>query len=158
MVTSLCLLELLLVLCKLLLSSKSHAVDTGEHLVLCIILPVSTALSGDLEGLKCLGITDMRSDTHIDVIALLIEADHSVIRQITDMLLLIFCASLVHEFYCFLTTENEGLEGKVLLRDLFHLRLDSCEILIGKLLIAEVYIVIKASLGCGTIGKIWLGI
>ena len=143
---------------QLILGGESRAVDAREHLVVGIVFPVGARHAGELEGLEGLGIGEVRSDAHVDVIALLVEGDASVIGQVTDVLDLILLTALLHEGDGLLAGQLEDLELKVLLDDLLHLGLDGGQIVLGDLLIAEVDVVIEAVVGRGTVGEVGLGV
>ena len=158
MITGFGFLNLLLVFGKFLGRCKSHTVDTGKHFILCIILPVCAALSGYLECLKSLGISNVRPYTHIDIIALLEKAYHGVIGKIADMLLLVLGTTLMHELDSFRSVQYKGLERKILFGDLFHLGFYSLQILIAQLLIAQIHVIIETSFRSGSVCKIRFGI
>ena len=157
-VSGLGLLLLLQVLVQFLLGSESNAVDTGEHLVVGIVLPVSAGLLGDLKSLQALGVGQVGADAHIDIVALLVEADDGILGQVADVLLLILGVTVVHELDGLVPGQDEGLDGQVRLDDLLHLFFDGFQVLVGQLLVAEVHIIIEALLGSGTIGKVRIGV
>ena len=157
-VSGLGLLLLLQVLVQFLLGSESNAVDTGKHLVVGIVLPVSAGLLGDLKSLQALGVGQVGADAHIDIVALLVEADDGILGQVADVLLLILGVTVVHELDGLVPGQDEGLDGQVRLDDLLHLFFDGFQVLVGQLLVAEVHIIIEALLGSGTIGKVRIGV
>ena len=117
---------------------ESHAVDTGQHLILFIVLPVCTGLLGDLESLQSLGVGQVRSDAHIDVLALLEEAELGLVGQVSH------------------AGQDEGLDGQILFGDLAHLLLDVGQVFVGQLGVAEVNVVVEAVLGGGAEGEVSL--
>ena len=157
-VAGLGLLDLLLVLLELGLGCECNAVDAGEHLVLGIVLPVGTALTCDLESLEGIGEGHVRTCAHIDVITLLIEADDCIFGKISDVLFLVLGSALVHELDGLVAAEDERSDGKMLLGYLLHLRLDGQEVLVSELPVAEVHIIVEASLGGRAVGEISLRI
>ena len=82
---------------QLLAVVEGNAVDTGQHLVLAVVLPVSAGLTGDLECLECFRIGKVRADAHVDVITLLIECDPRILSQVSDMLDLIDFSPVLHQ-------------------------------------------------------------
>ena len=157
-VAGLGLLDFLLVLLELCLGCKCHAVDAGEHLVLGIVLPVGTALPCDLEGLEGIGEGHVRTCAHIDVIALLIEADDCIFGKISDVLFLVLGSALVHELDGLVAAEDERSDGKMLLCNLLHLGLDGQKVLVCELLVSEVDVIVEASLGGRAVCEIGLRI
>jgi hypothetical protein len=82
------------VLVEVLLVLEGGAVDAGEHLVVLVALPVGAGLGCDLEGLEALGVGEVGSHAHVDVVALLVEGDAGVLGKIADVLDLVLLASL----------------------------------------------------------------
>ena len=72
----------------------------------------------------------MRSDTHIDVVTLLIEGDHRIFRQIIDMLDFIDLSAFFHQRDRFVARKRVNLKRKVLLYDLLHLLFDLRKIIV----------------------------
>ena len=142
---------------QLFLVMEGDAVDAGQHLVVLVAAPVRAGLLGDLEGFQGLGVGQVRTDAHVDVLALLIEADGGVVGQITDVLHLVLFAALFHELDSFLTGKGEGLDRQVLLADLLHFLLDLFQILVGELGVAQVHVIVEAVLGGGAEGEIGVG-
>ena len=143
---------------QLLLGAEGNAVDAGEHLVVLVALPVGARLLGDLEGLQGLGVGQVGADAHINVLALLIEADGGILGQIADVLHLELLLTVLHQLDGLGTGQDEGLDGQVLLDDLPHLFLDGGQILVGQLGVAQVHVVIEAVLGGGAIAEVSLGV
>ena len=141
---------------ELVLGGKRRAVDAGEHLVVLVVLPVRAGELGELEGLERLGVAQVRADAHVDIVALLVEADDRVLRQVADVLDLVDFAALLHERDGFLARQGERLDRQVLLDDLVHLRLDLGEVALIELHIAQVHVVVEAVLGRRAVGKVRL--
>ena len=152
------LLLLLLPCVQLLLIAEGHAVDTGQHLVFLVVLPVCAGLLGDLESLQCLGVGQVGSDTHIHVLALLEEAELGLVGQICHVLHLVVLLTLLHQLFGLGAGQDEGLDGQVLLDDLAHLFFDVGQILVAQLLVTQIDIVVEAVLGGRAEGKISLRI
>ena len=147
------------VLVELFLGGKGDAVDAGEHLVVLVALPVGARDAGELKGLQRLGVADVGTDAHVDVVALLVEGDAGVVVQVADVLDLVLLAALLHK--------GDGLgagllvhgELEVLLDDLLHLGLDRGEVVLADLdALGQVDVVVKTVVGRGAVGKVGLGI
>ena len=143
---------------QLFLVAESNAVDAGQHLVLFVILPVSAALLGDLERLQSLGVGQVGSDAHINVLALLVEAELGLIGQVVHMLQLIVFLALGHQLHSFIARQDERLDGKVFLADLLHFLFNVGKVFIAQFGIAQVNIIEKAVFGSGAKGKVGLRI
>lgn len=130
----------------------------GEHLVVLVALPVRAGLLRDLESLERLGVGQVRADAHVDVVALLVEADLGVLGQVVDVLELVLFVALLHQLLGLFAAEDEGLDRQVFLDDLPHLGLDGGEVLVAELPVAQIHIVIEAVFGRGAVGEIGLGI
>ena len=150
------LLLLLLPGIQLFLIVESHTIDTGQHLVFLVVLPVCAGLLGDLEGLQGLGVGQVRSDAHIHILALLEEAELGLVGQVRHVLDLVVFLALFHQLHGLGTGQDEGLDGQVLLDDLAHLFFDVGQILVAQLLVAQIDIVVEAVLGGGAEGKVRL--
>ena len=142
---------------QLLLVVEGHAVDAGQHLVVLVVLPVSARLLGDLEGFQRLGVGQVGPDAHVDVLALLVEAELGLVGQVGHVLDLVVLAALLHQLDGLVAGQDEGLDGKVFLADLLHLFFNAGQILVGQLGVAQVHIVVEAVLGGGAKGKVRLG-
>ena len=152
-VTLFSLLHKLVICLKLLLRSESNTVDSGKHLVVLIVLPVCAGLLCDLKCLKRLCVAKVRTYAHIDIVALLIEADNSILCKIADMLNLVFFATALHKSNSLLTGKNVRLNRKVFLNYLAHFLFNVSKILISKLLIAKVYVIVEALFSCRTVSE-----
>ena len=127
-------------------------------LVGLVALPVGAGLLGDLEGLQALGVGQVGADAHINILALLIEADGGILGQIADVLHLELLLAVLHQLDGLGTGQGEGLDGQVLLGDLVHLFLDGGQILVGQLDIAQIHIVVEAVLGGRAVAEVSVGV
>ena len=147
---------LLLPLGQLFGRAEGHAVDAGEHLVLAVVLPIGAGLLRDLEGLERLGVGQVGSEAHVDILALLVEAELALLSQVVHVLELVLLAALFHQLFRILAVQDEGLDRQVFLDDLLHFLFDRLEILRRELRLAEVHVIVKAVLGGGAVGEIRL--
>ena len=150
-------LEKLEVVVELLLSLEGGTLDSGEHLVILVVLPISTRNARELERLERLRVGEVRTGTHINVLALGIEADLCVGSEVAYMLDLVFLAARLHKSDSLLSGKNGRSDGKILLADLLHLGFDCGKIILGESLISEIYVVVEALFICGAVSKICLG-
>ena len=100
----------------------------------------------------------MGADAHVDILALLIEADGGILGQIADVLHLKLLLAVLHQLDGLGTGQDEGLDGQVLLGDLVHLFLDGSQIFVGQLDIPQIHIVVESVLGGGAIAEVGVGI
>ena len=147
-VAALCLGEKLEVLVEVLLRGEGDAVDAREHLVVLVAPPVGARDARELEGLERLGVGEVRTDAHVDVLALLVEGDARVLGEVADVLDLVLLATLAHVLDGLGAGKLVGLELEVLLADLLHLGLDRGEVLLADLrVLGQVDVVVEAVLG-----------
>ena len=105
-------LSLLCQICvQLFLLRESDTIDTLQHLAVGVATPVSTGSRGQLNSvaLDAAGGVQMRTSAQVGEVALLIEADNCVLRQVVDQLNLIRLFLLLHEFYSLSTRQLETL-------------------------------------------------
>ena len=150
--------EHLQVFVQLGLGGKSGAVNAGEHLVLGVVLPIRAGNAHELEGFQRLGVAQMRTRTHVRVLALGVKADLSIFGQVVNMLNLVFLAALLHQGNCFGAGKNGGLDGQVFLYNLAHLVFDGGQIFNGQLRVAHIDVVVKSLFRGGAIAEIGFGI
>ena len=141
---------------QLFLVVECHAVDAGQHLVLFVVLPVRAGLLGDLKGFQGLGVGQVGSDAHVNVFALLEEAELGLIGQVCHVLDLVVLLALFHQLDSLGAGQDKGLDGQVLFGDLVHLFLDAGQILVGELGVAQVHVIVEAVFGGGAKGEISL--
>ena len=98
----------------------------------------------------------MGTGAQVGELALLVEGDGSILRQILDQLHLIRLALLLHELNGFLAGQLKALQLQLLLADLPHLGLDLGHVLRGKGK-GCIHIVIPALLDGGADGQLHLG-
>ncbi len=100
----------------------------------------------------------MGSEAHIDILALLEEAELGLVSQIGHVLDLVLLLAVFHQLHGLSTGQDERLDGQVLFGDLVHLFLDVGQILVGQLGVAQVNIVVEAVLSGRAEGKVSLGV
>ena len=98
----------------------------------------------------------MGSQAHVDIIALLEEAELGLFGQIIHVLQLELFAPLSHELLGVFPIEDEGLDRQILLDDLLHFLLNGFQVLLAQLAIAQIHVIVKAVLGSGAVGKVRL--
>ena len=142
---------------ELLVVVEGDAVDAGEHLVFPVVLPIGAGLLGDFEGLEGLGVGQVGTNAHIDIVTLLIEGDPGVLREVADVLHLVDLAAGFHQGDGLVPGQLVGLDGQVLLADLLHLSLDGLKVLVGELLLSQIHVVVEATLRSRAVGELRLG-
>ena len=98
----------------------------------------------------------MGSETHVDIVSLLEEAELGLVGQIVHVLQLELLAPLSHELLGVFPIQDEGLDRQILLDDLLHFLLDGLQVLLGQLAIAQIHVIVEAVLGGGAVGKVRL--
>ncbi len=143
---------------ELLLVAPGGAVDAAEHRVAMIAAPVG---AGDLHQLERLadvaGAAHVGAAAQIDPVALRIEGDSFVFRQVLDQLGLVFLAALLEEFYPLVAVDHRADEGRVAGDDFPHPRLDRREVFRGERFVAR-EIIVKAVLDRRADGDLGAGI
>ena len=143
-----------LILGKLVLRLERDAVDTGEHLVVLVRSPVRAGLRGHLEGFEGLGVGDVRAGAHVDVIALLEEADLLIFRKVVDVLEFVFRVPFRHQSLGLVVGQDERFEREVLLDDLPHLIFDALQVLVCQFGLSQVDVIIEPFVSGGTEGEV----
>ena len=133
---------------------ERDAVQSGQHLVLLVVLPVRTGYGRQLERFQGLGIGQVRSDAHIDIVALLIERDDSILRQVCDMLHLVDFPAVLHQLHRFLPGQRVHLERQVFLHDLLHFRFNRRQVLIRQFHFSQVDVIVEALFRCGAVREV----
>ena len=142
------------VLSKLLFRTKCHTINSGEHLVVLIGLPIGARDAGQLEGLNTLGVKHVRTNTHVNIFALLVEGDVCVRSKIANVLNLIRLAALLHVSNSLIARKLKRLNLEVLFDDLLHLSLNCWEIVLVNLGVSKINVIVETVFGCWTIGKL----
>ena len=142
------------VLSKLLFGTKRNAINSGEHLVVLISLPISARDTGQLEGLNTLGVEHVRANAHVNVFALLVEGDVCVRSKIANVLNFVRLAALLHVGNSLITRKLKRLNLEVLFGNLLHLSLNSWEIVLVNLGVSKINVIVETIFGCWTIGKL----
>ena len=124
---------------------KRRAVDPLQHLVLLAAAPVCTCDTLQFECLDLSGRDDMGTCTEVGELALRIEGDHLVLRQILNQLHLIVLTLLTEECNRLCTGNLAADKRQILLDDLLHFLFDITKIGIRQLVL-HVEIVVEAVL------------
>ena len=142
------------VLSKLLFGTKGNTINSGEHLVVLIGLPIGARNAGQLESLNTLGVEHVRANAHVNVFTLLVEGDVCVRSKIANVLNLVRLAALLHVSDSLITRKLKRLNLEVLFDDLLHLSLNSWEIVLVNLGVSKINVIVETIFGCWTIGKL----
>ena len=88
---------------QLLLLGEGYAVNALQHFALGVATPVSAGGAGQLNSvaLDAAGGIQMRASAQVGEVALLVEADDSVLGQVIDELYLIGLLLFFHKFNSF---------------------------------------------------------
>ena len=144
---------------QLFLLRESDAVDALEHLAVRVAAPVGGVAGGQLDAvaLDAAGGIHVGAGAQVNELALLVEGDVGILRQVVDQLDLIGLLLLLHILDGFLAGQLEALQLQLLLADLAHLRLDLRQVVGGK---GErrIQIVVKAVVDAGADGQLHLGV
>ena len=120
---------------------------------------VGGVTGGELDGvaLDPAGGVQVGTGTQVGELALLVEGDVGVLRQVVDELYLVGLTLLLHKLDGLLTGQLKALQLQLLLTDLAHLRLDLLHDLGGE---GEggVHIVVEALVNGGADGQLHLGV
>ena len=146
------------VLSKFIFGTKRNTINSGEHLVVLIGLPISTRNAGQLKSLNALGVEHVRANAHVNVFTLLIEGDVCVRSKIANVLNLVRLAALLHVGNSLITRKLKRLNLEVLFDNLLHLSFDSWEIVLIDLGVSKINVIVETVFGCWTIGKlcVWI--
>ena len=159
MVAALRLLNARQILVKLLLLGEGHAVNALERLAAAVAAPVRAVAGGELDGVALYpaGGVEVRPGAEVGELALLVEADDSVLGQVVYKLDLIRLLLLLHEAQRLLARELKPLELELFLAYLAHLRLDLLHYL-GREGERRIHVVVKAILYRRADGQLHLGV
>ena len=126
----LCLLGQIFV--QLVLLREGNAVDSLEHFALGIAAPVGSTALRELEGvgLDASGGVQLRAGAEVCELALGIERNDGILRQIVDQLDLVRLAEAFHIGDCLRTRLLGADKGQALLADLLHLGLNGVQMLL----------------------------
>ena len=144
---------------ELFLLREAGAVDALEHLAVAVAAPVSAGDTRELDGvaLDTAGGVQMRAGAEVDKLALAVEGDDGVLRQVVDELDLVRLIALLHELQRFGAREFKAFETQLFLADLAHLGLELLEHLRRERL-GAVKIVIETVLDGRADGQLHLGV
>ena len=142
------------ILSKLIFGTKRNTINSGEHLVVLIGLPIRTRNAGQLKSLNTLGVEHVRTNAHVNIFTLLIEGDVCVRSKIANVLNLVRLAALLHVGNSLITRKLKRLNLEVLFDNLLHLSFDSWEIILVNLSVSKINVIVETVFGCWTIGKL----
>src|SRR5262249_22320900 len=146
------------ILVELLLARPGRAVNALQLRVPGVAAPVSAGDIHQLEGLpEPAGRRQMRPDTEIDEIALAIEADLLLRRNLADIFGLVALADAVEEGYRPVAAPHLARDRFVAAHDVAHALLDAREV-VGRERRCAREIVIKAGVGRRAEGDLRFGI
>ena len=120
------------VVLQIRLVGKGGAVDSGQHLILLAASPVSACNAGQLKGLYALGVENVGACAQIRKLSLGVEADGLTLRQILNQFYLVGLILLLHQLDSLVSWQGKGLNRKIFLHDLCHLRFQLLQILRSK--------------------------
>ena len=106
---SLCLLFQICI--QLFLLRESDAVDALERFTLAVAAPVSAGSGGQFNSVafNTAGGIKMRACTKVSEVALFVEADNSILRQVVNQFNFIRFFFFFHEFYSLCTRQLKAL-------------------------------------------------
>ena len=128
---------------KILLAEECRRIDTLQHLILGVAAPVSASDRHQLERLHLAGGLQMRARAEIREVTLFIERDRFLLRQVFDQHDLVVLAFILEILERFIARQHLLHQRDIFLRDLRHLLLDRCEILLAENMV-RVQIIVEA--------------
>ena len=142
---------------QLLLLGEGHAVDALEHLPAGVPPPVGAGGAGELDGvaLDAAGGVQVGAGAEVGELALLVEGDVGVLREVVDELHLVGLLLLLHELHRLLTGQLKALQLQLLLADLPHLRLQGLQVLGGEGT-GGIEVIVEAVVDAGADGQLHL--
>ena len=138
---------------QLFLTWESRCVNSLQHLPVGVASPVCTCHAHQLVSLDLSGGFHMRSCTQIHEVALLVEGNHGVLRQILNQFHLIRFVLLFHKFDGFFSRQFKSFQRIVCLYDLLHFLLDLREIFFAELML-RLKIIVEAVIDCRADGQL----
>ena len=136
---------------------KRHAVNTGEHFIVLVALPIRARDLNELYMLDLARAREVRSFAKIDKTALLVHGNLRSARQLLDELHFVHFVKSAHLRHSRLTRHNKPLYGQVGGNYIVHFVFDC-----GKIVHSDserhIYIVIKPDVCRGTDRKLCGGI
>ena len=126
---------------KLLSCRETDTVDSLQHLIAGISLPVGTGMLQQLEIFQLLNCIDMRSPTQVNELPLLITGDCTIL-QITDQI--DFVGVILEHFQSLFLGNLLSYDTLAVLGNLFHFLFDFRKILFLNYFITQVNIIIEA--------------
>ena len=96
---------------QLFLLRESNTIDTLQHLAVRIATPISAGSGGQFDSVafNTAGRIKMRACTQISEVALFVEADNRILRQIVNQFNFIRFFFFFHEFYSLCTRQLKAL-------------------------------------------------
>ncbi len=142
---------------QLILAGEGHAVDALQRLAIAVAAPVGGVAGGQFNAaaLDTAGGIHMGAGAQIHELALLIEGDVGIGGQIIDQFHLIRLLPLLHVLEGLGTGQLKALQLQLFLADLAHLRLNLCQVILGKSK-GRVQIVVKAVVDARADGQLHL--
>ena len=144
---------------QLLLLREGYAINALQHFALGIATPVSAGSTGQLNSvaLDAAGGIQMRAGAEVGKIALLIEANNSVLGQVINELYLIGLLLFFHKFDSFSAGQLKTLEFELFLADFAHFGFQSSQI-IGSERSRSIKIIVEAVIDAGADGQLYIGV
>ena len=143
------------VLVEHVLAREADGIEALEHLAVGIAAPVGARDACDLDAvaLDAAGGVEMRPGAKVGELALTVEGNDGVLRQIVDQLDLVGLLRLFHERDSLGTGQLKALELQLFLADLAHFLLDGFKV-VGREGMLAVNVVIEALLDRGADGEL----
>ncbi len=159
MIPALGLFNALQIRVQFLLFGEGDAVNALKGLAVGVAPPIGGVAGGELDGvaLDAAGGVQMGAGAQINELALLVEGNHRVLRQIADQLHLVRLALLLHKFDGIRPGHLRALQLQLFLADFPHLGLNLLHHLGGEG-DGRIRVVIKALVDGGADGQLHLGI
>ena len=156
MVTLASLLLLLQVGFHFSLIIEGRAIHALKHLVLFAAAPIRAGKGGKLEGLDLAGGGQVRAGAQIHKVALTIEGNRRILRQIVDQLYLVGFVLFLHQGNSLCTGQFKAFNAVVALDDVGHFLFYFAQEIVGKGLLS-VEIVVEAVIDSRADGQLDIG-